>query len=170
MSDDKQYFWSQRPTWPLAVRFSHEFGDVAKHLCKCRNVYWIVALTFVLLITVITWIKKDATVTDLPLIILASTLHLLRGVAIVSIFFVWLSAEFIQDWLYERASHAWVEKERTRRPSLSFDVPYWRFFVPAVLVRSSIFISWLGFMYYLLYVLPCQVSELERFIPDNFPI
>lgn len=170
MSDDQQYYWSKRHSWPLAVRFAYEFGGAAKHLRKFRNAYWIGAITFVFLVAAITWIKKDATVADLPLIILASTLHLLRGVAIVSLFFVWLGAKFIQDWLYERASNIWIEKERIRRPDVSFDVPQWRFFIPAVLARSSIFISWLGVMFYLLYVVPGRVSDLDRFIPDNFPI
>ena len=170
MSADQQYYWSRRRSWPLAIRFKYEFGATARHLQKFRAAYFLGAVVFILFVSVVTWFRKYAAVADIPLIVLASCIHLLRGVAIVSSLFAWLSAEFIQDWLYENASNAWIDKERTRRPDVSFYVPHWRFFVPAILARALIFVTWLGAMFFLLYVVPDWASGLEGFIPDNFPI
>ncbi len=170
MSDDQQYYWSRRHSWPLSVRFAYEFGGAAKHLRKFRIAYLVGAVAFIVFVSLVTWFRKDAAAADIPLVVLASCIHLLRGVAIVSLFFIWLSAQFIQDWLYEKASNAWVEKERTRRPeALSFDIPLW-LFVPAVLARALIFVTWLGAMFFLLYVMTGWASDLERFISTNFPI
>jgi hypothetical protein len=170
MSDDQQYYWSRRRSWPLAIRFKYEFDGTARHLQKFRTGYFLGAVSFILFITLVTWFGKNAAVADIPLIVLSSFIHLLRGIAIISLFFAWLSAEFIQDWLYENASNAWIDKERMRRPEVSFDIPHWRFFVPAVLARALIFVNWLGALFFLLYVAPGWASGLERFIPNNFPI
>lgn len=170
MPDDQQYYLSRIRSWPLAVRFKYEFGGAARHLQKFRTAYFVGVVSFILFVAVVTWFRKDATVSDIPLIVLASSIHLLRGVAIVSLLFAWFSAEFIQDWLYENTSNDWIEKEIVQRPEASFDIPHWRFFVPAVLARTLIFVTWLGAMFFLLYVVPGWTSELERFFPDNFPI
>ncbi len=170
MSDDQQYYWSRRRSWPLAIRFNYEFGGTARHLQKFRAAYFLGAISFILFVSVVTWFRKDAAVADIPLIVLASCIHLLRGIAIVSLLFAWLGAEFIQDWLYENATNAWIDKERARRPGVSFDVPHWRFFVPAVLARALIFATWLGAVFFLLYVIPGWAAGLDRFIPANFPI
>ena len=155
--------------WSVAERFSYEFGSTASHLRKFRRPYGIGAGAFVLMASAVSWVRTDASATDLPVVFLASIIHLLRGVAIASLLFAWLGTKFIQDWLLARISNAWVTKEALRRPGASFQVPYWRFYVPAAMVRFTIFGFWLGSLFYLLFIIPSRVSELERFIPNNFP-
>jgi hypothetical protein len=77
--------------------------------------------------------------------------------------------DITQEWLYARRSDSWVRKEATRRPGVSFQVPHWRFYIPAVLARFALFTAWLGTLFFLLFVLPGRVSELERFVPGSFP-
>lgn len=170
MSDDQQYNLSKCNSWPIAIRLKYEFGDTSRHLQKFWAFYFIGAALFILFVSIVTWFKKDAAVADIPLIILASVVHLLRGAAIVSLLFAWVCAKLVHDWLYETASSVWIEKEKLRKPGVSFGVPHWRFFVPAVLVRALVFLTWLGTMFFFLYVVPGWVYKLERFIPDNFPI
>lgn len=155
--------------WSVAERFTYEFDGTVNHLQKFHMVYAIGAIAFVLIVSAITWARTDASAADLPTIILASVIHLLRGVAIVSLFFAWLGSKFIQDWLYARTSKAWISRESSRRPGVSFLVPHWRFFVPAAMARFVIFSLWVGSLFLLLYVFPSCISELERFTPDNFP-
>jgi hypothetical protein len=170
MSDDQHHYLPKDNSWPIAIRFKYEFGDTSRHFQKFWTVYFLGAALSILFISIVTWFKKDAAVDDIPMIILASVVHLLRGAAIVSLLFAWVCAKLVHDWLYEKASSAWIEKEKLQKPGVSFGVPHWRFFFPAVLVRASIFLAWLGTMFFFLYVAPGWVYELERFIPDNFPI
>ena len=155
--------------WSVAERFSYEFGNTASHLRKYRWAYSIGASAFVLVAAAIAWARTDASATDLPVIFLASIIHLLRGAAIVSLLFAWLGTKFIQDWLFARISNAWVTKEALRRPGVSFQVPHWRFYVPAAMARFAIFGVWLGSLFYSLFIIPSRVPELERFTPNNFP-
>jgi len=155
--------------WSVAKRFSYEFGSTVNHLRKSHKAYCIGAGTFVLVVAVVAWARTDASTTDLPMILFASSIHLLRGMAIVSLLIAWLGAEFIQEWLYARISNAWVTKESSRRPGVSFQVPHWRFYIPTAIAHFTIFGVWLGSLFFLLYVVPSRVSGLERFIPDNFP-
>ena len=160
----------QRPEhWSVAKRFAYEFGSTARHLKKFSMQYGMAAVAFVLVVSCITWARTEASASDLPLVLLASVIHLLRGIAIVSLLFAWLGARFIQDWLYARTSNAWCNKEARRRPGVSFAVPYWRFYVPAAAVRFVLFAVWVSSMFFLLFVIPGRVSGLESLIPENFP-
>ncbi len=170
MQNDQEYYLSRRRSWPLSVRFSYEFSGPVSHLKKFRSAYAIGFIAFILLVSGGTFIKHEASIDELLLIVLASTIHLLRGLAVISLLFAWLSAEFIHNSIYELMSNAWTEREKMRRPGVSFQIPHWRFYIPAVLIRTLIFVSWLAVMFFLLYVVPAWSPELGRFIPDNFPI
>lgn len=153
--------------WSISKRFSYEFGSAANHLRRFRLAYMIGAVVFVLLVSAVTWVRTNASVSDLPALLVASIVHLLRGVAIVSLLFAWLGARLVQEWLYARTSSAWVRREALRRPGVSFQVPYWRFQASALVVRWVVFAIWLGSLFLLLCILPGYA--LERFIPANFP-
>lgn len=155
--------------WSIAERLSYEFGSTSRHMRKYRVAYGIGACIFVLVVSVVTWVRKDASVADLPIIFLASGIHLLRGMAIVSLLFAWLGSQFVGEWLYTRTSDEWVRKEALRRPGVSFQVPHWRFYLPAALARFAILGAWVGGIFFLLYVIPNRVLDLERFTPDGFP-
>jgi len=103
------------------------------------------------------------------MVVLASVVHLLRLAAIVSLLFAWVGAQIIQDYVYERASEAWARREAAQRTEESFEIPYWRFILPAAAVRFTIFGIWIGGLFVLLFVIPVQIIELRRFIPENFP-
>ena len=156
--------------WSLADRFAYEFSGTTTHLRTFRKRYVVGALLFVLVVSTVTWVRTGASLTDLPAILLASLVHLLRSIAVVSLLFAWLAAIFIQDWLYERTSNKWTTREALRRPGACFQVPHWRFYIPSVAIRYMLFVGWLAALFCLLFVLPARISGLEAFIPENFPI
>jgi hypothetical protein len=84
--------------WSIPKRFSYEFGSTANHLRRFRLAYFLGAAAFVLVVTAVTWVRTDASASDFPTILLASVVHLLRALAVVSLFFAWLGAQFIQEW------------------------------------------------------------------------
>ena len=86
----------QRPEhWSVAKRFAYEFGSTARHLKTFSMQYGMAAVAFVLVVSCITWARTEASASDLPLVLLASVIHLLRGIAIVSLLFAWLGARVI---------------------------------------------------------------------------
>lgn len=155
--------------WSLKDRFSYEFRSSAEHFRKFSKVYLICALAFVVAVSIATWVRQGATLGDVPLLLLASTIHLLQAVAIVSLLFAWLGGRLIQEWLYARMSRSWTASQSMRTPAVSFSIPHWRFYLPAASARWLLFASYVWADFFLLYVVPGKFQKLTRFIPDNFP-
>jgi hypothetical protein len=156
--------------WPLKTRLKYEFEASLSHFRKHFLPYVLGSGVFLLLVAAVMYVKKDAELTDIHLVLLAGTVHLLRIAGIVSLLFAWVAARVVQAFIYDRAAQRWTVREASKRPGESFPVPHWRFFIPAAAVRGVLFGFWLLFLFVLLYVIPGRYPALSQFIPQDVPL
>ena len=56
----------------FGIRFKYEFNGAGRHLRKFRAAYFAGAASFIIFVSVVTWFRKDAATSDIPMIVLAS--------------------------------------------------------------------------------------------------
>ena len=168
--ENPQLYWSRRHAWPLRDRFRIEFAPVVNHLTRFKVAYLAGGALFLLAVACVILFKNELQIGDFPIALLASAIHLLRLIAIISLFFAWLSAKFIKDWLYEKGTSKWTQRHAAANPNQNFTIPHWRFFVPTFIAQLALFTAWLVSVYWFAFTLPAEWSDLDRLIPSNFPI
>lgn len=168
--ENQPLYWSRRHAWPLRDRFRIEFAPAVNHLARFKVGYLAGGVLFILVVAFIIFFRNDLQIVDFSIALLASFVHLLRLIAVISLLFAWLSAKFIKDWLYEKSTNKWAQRYAAANPNQTFTIPHWRFFIPSFIVQIALFSAWLGLAYWLTFSLPAAWGDLDRLIPKGFPI
>jgi hypothetical protein len=163
---------SEMPRYPQdstpMQRILYEFNPTLNHIHLYRRAYTIGSIVFILLTSIIMYIRTDADLENIHLLIAGAIIHLLRIVGVISLPYIWIAARIIGQSILDCLSQRWVEKKLIKIPNeSSFGVPYYRFLLPAASLHIAINVSWLLFLYVLLYVVPDMHSSLPGFIPKG---
>lgn len=150
--------------WPFRNVIRHEFGSAYHGLRSYRALHAIVCLCFIAIGVVVIYYRTDAEVADLLFVLAAAIIQLLRLVVVIAGIYWWVFSKLIQSWVDDALSERWLKRERQRRPNQSFEIPFWRFRIPAAVARSVVFIGYLALFYFLLVELPNQNDALAPFV------
>lgn len=157
-------------SWPLKERFTAEFAPLRRHLLRHRVRYQWTLVVLLVLITLTQFFRTEAELTEIHLVIGAASIHLLRGLAILTLVPLWVATALLQEIIYFRLQDRWVERERARLPGQGFLVPHWRFYIPAILVRAAMLVIIVLFLFAALYLVPAKFTAISPFVPDGYPI